>query len=183
MQRPVRPGAVRLSQADRRCPGTIRAISSAHAFVRTFVSFVCQGPPVCGRDPGALARRRRRCLPRDCLAPAPWCGPLAVQTDRIGALASAPAGARATAAPTPVGWRESKGSPGPQPARKSRGRGRFDKGTLVMAQIGPMRAGQKPARSPRQRTGHRPLSNPPLRPVKAHPPSPVPADTGVTNVT
>ena len=36
----------------------------------------------------------------------------------------------------------------------------FDKGTLTMAQIGLMRAGQKPARFARQRTGHRPLSNP-----------------------
>jgi len=31
-----------------------------------------------------------------------------------------------------------------------------------MAQIGLKGAGLKPARSPRQRTGHRPLSNPPL---------------------
>ena len=36
-----------------------------------------------------------------------------------------------------------------------------------MAQIGLTGAGQKPARSPGQRTGHRPLSNPPLCPARS----------------
>ena len=53
------------------------------------------------------------------------------------------------------------------------GRGGFDKGTLAMAQIGLMRAGRKPARTPDQRTGHRPLSNPPLRLPRTNPSSPV----------
>jgi hypothetical protein len=48
-------------------------------------------------------------------------------------------------------------------ARRSPGRGGFDKGTLAAALIGHLRAGQKPARSANQRTGRRPLSNPPLR--------------------
>ena len=43
---------------------------------------------------------------------------------------------------------------------RSRAAAGFDKGTLAMAQIGLMRSGQKPARSPGKRTGHRPLSNP-----------------------
>jgi hypothetical protein len=64
---------------------------------------------------------------------------------------------------------------------KAWGHGGFDKGTLAMAQIGPVRAGQKPARSRRQRTGYRPLSNPPLRPCQSSSPPPVPADTDVTN--
>jgi hypothetical protein len=55
---------------------------------------------------------------------------------------------------------------------KVRGRAGCDKGTLAMAHIGLMRAGKKPARSRRQRTGHRPLSNPPLRLLRADPPSP-----------
>ena len=84
-------------------------------------------------------------------------GPLAPPTRRPGrALAGAPA----TAAPTPVGWRDKpehlvplrREVPGPQRD--------FDKGTLAMTLIGLTGAGQKPARSARQRTGHRPLSNP-----------------------
>ena len=57
-----------------------------------------------------------------------------------------------------------------RPPRGSKGRGGFDKGTLAMAQIGLTGAGQKPARSPSQRTGHRPLSNPPLRLLEVNPP-------------
>ena len=50
------------------------------------------------------------------------------------------------------------------------GRGRFDKGSLAMAQIGLMWAGQKPARLLDQHTGHRPLSNLPLRLLRANRP-------------
>jgi hypothetical protein len=63
----------------------------------------------------------------------------------------------------------------PQSTEKFHGRSGFDKGTLAMAQIGLTRAGQKAARSRSQRTGHRPLSNPPLclrganAPLAAHP--------------
>jgi hypothetical protein len=49
-----------------------------------------------------------------------------------------------------------------EPLGGHRGRGGFDKGTLAAALIGLLRAGQKPARSANQRTGRRPLSNPPL---------------------
>ena len=81
---------------------------------------------------------------------------------RHGAHASASAGARTPAAPTPVGWRERRSTFEAATVQKFQGRGGFDKGTLAMAQIGLMRAGQKPVRSPYKRTGHRPLSNPPL---------------------
>jgi hypothetical protein len=43
-----------------------------------------------------------------------------------------------------------------------------------MARAWLMRAGHKPARSPGQRTGHRPLSNPSLCPLEAHLPSSYP---------
>jgi|HubBroStandDraft_5_1064220.scaffolds.fasta_scaffold93820_2 hypothetical protein len=69
----------------------------------------------------------------------------------------------APAGPTPVGWREKQKGSRAATVREFQGRDGFDKGTLAMAQIGLMREGQKPARSPDQRTGHRPLSNPPLR--------------------
>jgi hypothetical protein len=49
-------------------------------------------------------------------------------------------------------------------AGSHRGRCGFDKGTLAAAHIGLLRAGEKPARFENQRTGRRPLSNPPLRP-------------------
>jgi hypothetical protein len=65
---------------------------------------------------------------------------------------------------TPVGWREELGSSAGRSQRRNRGG--FDKGTLAMAQIELMRPGQKPARSPGKRTGHRPLSNPPLWPLQ-----------------
>src|SRR2546423_690067 len=58
---------------------------------------------------------------------------------------------------------------GPPPPRGSKGRGGFDKGTLAMAQIGLTGAGQKPARSPSQRTGHRPLSNPAAPSIGGYP--------------
>src|SRR6185437_4439532 len=100
-------------------------------------------------------------------------GPPGRSHRRHGAHASAPAAAPATAAPTPVGWRERTRNPRTAIDQKSQGPcGGFDKGTLAMAHIGPMRAGQKPARSPSQLTGHPPLSNPP----QACPPSPVLAD-------
>ena len=77
----------------------------------------------------------------------------------------------------PVGWRDKQVHRGRNHSERSRGRGGFDKGTLAMAQIGLTGAGQKPARSPGQRTGHRPLSNPPLCLARSSPPSPVPAYT------
>jgi hypothetical protein len=69
-------------------------------------------------------------------------------------------------------WREQQRTHGPQRPEESQNRSGFDKRTLAIALIGLMRAGQKPARSPRQLTGHRPLSNPPLRPPEAQPSSP-----------
>ena len=69
-------------------------------------------------------------------------GPPGRPRRRHGAHASAPADAPATAAPTPVGWRGKRRPLGPHSTRKSRGRGGFDKGTLAMAHIGLMRAGQ-----------------------------------------
>lgn len=72
-----------------------------------------------------------------------------------------------------VGWRE-KLSHGAAETRGSRqGRGRFDKGTLAAALIGLLRAGGKPARSAGERTGRRPLSNPPLRRRGSYGPAPV----------
>ena len=64
----------------------------------------------------------------------------AARAARLGALAFVHAAAPATARPTPVGWREGRILER-QSTRKSRGRGRFDKGTLAMAQIGLTRAG------------------------------------------
>ena len=96
---------------------------------------------------------------------------------RHGAQAVAPAGAPAPAGPTPVGWRERSKNSGRLSTGKFQGRAGFDKGTLAMAQIGLLRPGQKPARSLDQRTGHRPLSNPPLRLPRASPPSAVTVDT------
>ena len=62
---------------------------------------------------------------------------------RLGALAFAPAGAPATSAPTPGGWRERAGICGPHSTRKDHpGRSGFDKGTLAMAQIGLTGAGR-----------------------------------------
>ena len=58
--------------------------------------------------------------------------------------------------------RKAKYGRGPRSTQADQGRSGFDKGTLAMAHIGPMRAGQKPAQSANKRTGHRPLSNPPL---------------------
>jgi len=63
-------------------------------------------------------------------------GPPGRPRRRLGAHASAPAGAPATAAPTPVGWRERRSTFGPRPLEKFRARGGLDKGTLAMAHIG-----------------------------------------------
>ena len=54
---------------------------------------------------------------------------------------------------TPVGWREGATELRAANPDSHQGRGGFDKGTLAAALIGLMRAGQKPARSPGQRTG------------------------------
>ena len=53
-----------------------------------------------------------------------------------GAHATAPAGAPAPAAPTPVGWRESQRLMRARHRRAGQGRGGFDKGTLALAHIG-----------------------------------------------
>jgi len=98
-------------------------------------------------------------------------GPPGRSRRRHDALAFAPPSSPATAAPTPVGWREAEGSFGPLSSKRHQSRGGFDKGTLAVALIGLMWAGQKPARSPNQRTGRRPLSNPPLCPYATAAPS------------
>jgi hypothetical protein len=79
-----------------------------------------------------------------------------------GATASAPA----TVGPAPVGGRDERKNLGDRnPAEGSQSCDGFDKGILALAQIWLIRSGRKPARSLDQRTGHRPLSNPPLCPA------------------
>ncbi len=84
-------------------------------------------PHIMGHIPNRLHRLRRVCAEPRCenFLYGFQGGPPGRSRRRHGALAFAPADAPATAAPTPVGWRESEDASGPQSTEKFQDRGRI----------------------------------------------------------